>query len=266
MLEAGARGQRRRASKKQKKKRSKCKEMDALDLLSFSPSSSFLSASLSLFSRGRESYEHTPSQCVQQQRAEEAKAEAKQQQKCRLLFLFFFAAASSCLAPSGFAHSASLFSPRVLLFPLASGSEQRNGTEAPVRSDHREHRHARCREGEDAWKKTNALSCRLASVESGSSGAAARRFRQHPRPLGFLSPPLFLSLSSFLSSLSPISPETTGRQAEGLPRGQPCALQGRARGKKRETILFSSSSVVSFLSLAHHHHLNDQKNTEKTRQ
>ena len=197
-----------------------------------------------LASWGAQRREHALPQRVQQRPEAEARrgaSAATTTKKCACCFfflLFFFAAAfSPRLRASRRGVGASASRARPAFCSLSRRRERaRDATEAPPRSDHREHRPEAPREGGAcAQKHCVAIGIsRKEAAAAASPGRAARRFRQHPACRGFLSP-LSLSLSLFPSAkpcphFSP-KPSNAGRQAEGLPRGQPRALQGRARGE-----------------------------------
>ena len=198
--------------------------------------------------------------------ASKREQEAKEHTANSFLSLFFFcrsaaslslSVSTSCLAPRGrrlrLARQA-----RSLLAPSPPGASARRGRGSALVGSPRARPRGAARGGvaHVDLREKRAMGIRKkrrAAAASFFPVVAARRFRQHP-PLGFLSPPrLFPFCLSFPFSKKK-QKQNAGRQAEGLPRGQPRPLQGRARGEQKDVFSFLRSflslSLFSFLSLS----------------
>lgn len=157
------------------------------------------------------------------------------------LAVAFFAAALCLGRPAGIRAARLASQARSLLAPSRGRGRARDAPE-PLRGRITEKTAARCRERDSPV----ARSAFLIGISRGRKRQwAARRFRQHPLPplrrrLPLTSPRRTHALSFFLSFETFFLFSRAGRQAEGFPRGQPRALQGRARGKGGERDIFFS--------------------------
>ena len=158
------------------------------------------------------------------------------------LAVAFFAAALCLGRPAGIRAARLASQARSLLAPSRGRGRARDAPE-PLRGRITEKTAAMCRERDSPVARSAFLigisrGRKRLRFSRGQRGASVST----PSPLcgaGFLSP-LLVALSFFLSFETFFLFSRAGRQAEGFPRGQPRALQGRARGKGGEREIFFS--------------------------